>query len=192
MELFTEDKIKEAFKKNDHSYLTEMYKIHYPIVKRFVLFNSGDEEDAKDLLQDALMIVFQKINAETFLLNCTFITYLYSIIKNLWLKELRLKRSYGFVVRDLGDLEDIDCHINFEREYNFNVEYFIFRMHFNRLSKSCKEILKMFFEKKSYVEISKTLNLKSEGVVRRRKYRCKESLIGTIKKDPKYIEMSKQ
>lgn len=191
LNFFTEDKIKEAFKKNDHSYISSLYKVHYPVVKRFVLYNSGVEEDAKDLLQEALIIILQKVNTDNFALSCSFLTYLYSIVKNLWLKELRQKRANRVVVKDLEDIEDVDCHINFEKEYRFNVEYFIFRMHFNRLSKSCKEILKMVFEKKSYNEVAVVLNLKSEGVVRRRKYRCKESLIGTIKKDPKYIEMNR-
>jgi len=191
VDLFTEDKIKEAFKKNDHSFITSLYKSHYPTVKKFVLFNTGDEEDAKDLLQEALMIILQKVNNDNFTLSCSFSSYLYSIIKNLWLKELRQKRSNGLIIKDLEDIEDIDCHVSFEREYNFNVEYFIFRMHFNRLSKSCKELLKMIFERKTYSEVATILSLKSEGVVRRRRYRCKESLIETIKSDPKFIELNR-
>lgn len=192
MDLFTEDKIKDAFIKNDHSFISLMYKVHYPTVKRFVLYNSGIEDDAKDLLQEAFIIILQKVNNGSFSLSCSFLTYLYAIIKNLWLKELRQKRANGIVIKDLEDIEDIDFHINFEHEYRFNVEYFIFRIHFNQLSKSCKQILKMFFERKTYKEVAMALDLKSEGVVRRRKYRCKESLIGSIKKDPKYIEISKK
>jgi len=191
VDLFTEDKIKEAFKKNDNSFITSLYKSHYPTVKKFVLFNTGNEEDAKDLLQEALMIILQKVKNNSFALSCSFSSYLYSIIKNLWLKELRQKRSNGLIIKDLEDIEDVDCYVSFEKEYKSNVGYFIFRMHFNKLSKSCKELLKTIFESKTYSEVATILNLKSEGVVRRRRYRCKESLIETIKSDPKFIEMSK-
>ncbi len=191
MNLFTEDKIKEGFKENNHSFLSEIYKAYYPTVQRFVTYNNGSEEDAKDILQEALIIIFQKVRDGNFVLSCSFLTYLYSIIRNLWLKELRIRRGNGLIIKDLENVEDVDYHISFEREYKFNVEYFIFRIHFNQLSKSCKQILKMFFEKISYDEMAKILNLKSGGVVRRRKFRCKEALIETIKSDPKYLEINK-
>ena len=192
MNLFTEDKIIKGFKENDHSFLSELYKEYYPTIERFVLYNTGREEDAKDLLQEAFLIVYQKIRSDEFALSSSFLTYLYSIIKNLWLKELRGHRTNGVVVKDLEDVEDVDYHINFEKEYKLNVEYFVFRKYFNQLSKSCKEIFKMFFEKYSYEEMAKVFNLKSPGVVRRRKYRCKEKLIESIKNDPSYIEICKQ
>jgi len=191
MSLFTEDRIKKGYKENDHSFFTAMYKEFYPSMERFILYNSGDEEDAKDLFQEALMIVFRKIRNDNFTLSCSFLTYLYSIVKNLWLKELRTRRNRGIIINELEDIEDVDCHVNFENEFNLNVEYFIFRLHFNQLSKSCKQILKMFFDKISYKEIAEVLNLKSGGVVRRRKYRCKEQLIITIKNDNRYIERKK-
>ena len=93
------------------------------------------------------------------------------------------------MIRDVDEIEDVECHVNFEREYNFTVEYFLFRAYFNELNKSCKRILRLFLNKISYEEIAKILNLKSAEVVRRRKYRCKESLIEKIKKDSRYLEI---
>lgn len=168
-----------------------MYKMYYPKVKRFVLYNSGVEDDAKDLLQEALIIIFQKVNSGNFMLSCSFLTYLYAIVKNLWMKELRRKRMKGIVIKELKEIEILDYHINFEKEIGLIIEYFIFRSHFNRLSKSCKLILKLIFEQRSYKEVAEILNLKSEGIVRKRKYRCKESLIKKIKRDSTYIEMNK-
>ena len=53
MILFTEEQIKKGFIENDHVFISKVYKTYYPIVKRFVLYNSGNEDDAKDLLQEA-------------------------------------------------------------------------------------------------------------------------------------------
>jgi RNA polymerase sigma factor (sigma-70 family) len=188
--LFTDEEIRIGFKENDRSLFSKVYKKCYPAVKRFVLTNSGCEEDAKDLLQDALMIVFQKVRKNQFVLECSFITYLYAIVRNLWLKELRDKRGNGVIIRgfDEVELEGLNFHLNFEKEFDLNVEYFIFRTHFNRLGKTCRDVLRMFFEKIPYSEMAKILNLKSGATVRRRKYRCKEMLIENIKNDPQYLK----
>lgn len=70
--------------------LKRIYKEHYPKVQHLVLQNSGDEDDAKDLYQDAFVVFYQKISEEGFELTSSIGTFIYSISKNLWLKQLRV------------------------------------------------------------------------------------------------------
>ena len=59
------------------------------ILKRYVLKNSGDKDDAKDVFQNTLIVFYKKVLIENFELSSKISTYLFSIAKNLWLKKLR-------------------------------------------------------------------------------------------------------
>lgn len=186
MDSLTQDKIIKGFIENDYSVLSELYNLCFPVIEKFIIFNAGSDDDAKDIFQDALMIVLQKIKNNDFVLSCSLMTYVYSIVKNMWMKELRIRKGNEFVINDVEEFEDIDFYVSFEKEYSFNTEYFIFRKHYLILGKTCRQILRMYLEKIPYNEMAKILKLKTEGIVRRRKFRCKERLVKSIKKDPEY------
>ena len=184
----SEQEIIRALKTNDHSFISELYKIHLPVITRYVSYNNGKEEDAKDLIQQALLIVFQKVRTNEFELRCSFKTYLYSICKNLWLKELRKKKIEQKSPLNPDDVEEIEQIVDIEEEYNYSVQYFLYRWHYHNLSDICRNLLKMALSKLSYNEIAQKLGFANGEVARKKKYRCKELLIKRIKNDPRYKE----
>ena len=70
-----------------------------------------------------------------------------------------------------------------------NLEYFLFREHFNKLDRKCKKLIELFLKELSFNEIAKMLNYKNALDARRTKYLCKNLLINRIKNDPKYKEL---
>jgi RNA polymerase sigma factor (sigma-70 family) len=189
---FSNESILLGFKENENCFLEELYKNYYPSILKFINQNNGSNEDAKDVFQETLLIIYQKIRNDSFSLETSFLTYLYAISKNLWLKELRRRKIKNLVLNNLDEVEDIDYYVVFEDEYRLNVEYFIFRSHFNHLSRNCREILKMFLNRISYDKIAEVLNYKSDIVVRKRKFRCKNILVENIKKDIRYKEITQR
>ncbi len=185
----SEAEIIRAFKKNDHLFLKGLYAKFLPVVERYVGFNNGNDDDAKDLVQQALVIVFQKVRSNEFELSCSFKTYLYSICKNLWLKELRKRKIQKKSALDPDEIEKVEFEIDFEGEYLFNQQYVLFRWHYLNLSEICKGLIKMRLARVSYAEIAEKLKFKSEEVARKKKYRCKELLVNRIQNDPRYKEL---
>ena len=61
-----------------------MYKEFFPSIRYLIKTNAGLEEDAEDIFQEALYIILKKISEEDFELSSSFLTYLYSISKNLF------------------------------------------------------------------------------------------------------------
>ncbi|MEL6538028.1 MAG: sigma factor, partial [Bacteroidota bacterium] len=49
-------------------------------------------EKARDLFQDLLMAIFYNTQKKDFELTCAFSTYLFSVCRNLWFKELRQRK----------------------------------------------------------------------------------------------------
>ena len=182
----SEEEIIHAFKNNDHSFIRNLYAIHLPVISRFVSYNNGEADDAKDLIQQAMLIVFQKVRSNEFELTCSFKTYLYSICKNLWLKELRKKKVENRISLDPDEMEEVELFIEVENEYDYSIQYFLYRWHFHNLSTICKDLLKMTLAKVSYDEIAERLRLSDGEIARKKKYRCKELLIKRIKSDPRY------
>lgn len=135
-----------------------------PSVKQYIKTNNGSAEDAKDIFQDALVILYKKINEETFILSVSIKTYLQAIVRNLWLQELRRRKKLPESVMT----EDIEDVIK-EEEHGFKIA----TAAFNLLGEKCRELLMLFyFGKKSFREIATTLSFSDERVAKNQKYRC--------------------
>ena len=77
--------------------LDKLYR-YYPKVENMIRSNGGEKQDAQDLFQEALIIFCKKITDSQFALTASINTYVYSICKILWLKELK-KKQRGATVK---------------------------------------------------------------------------------------------
>ncbi len=168
-----------GLKARNEKILRAYYKLFYSRTRHFVLKNSGSDEDARDLFQDVLLVLFQKVRIDSFVLTCALGTYLFSVSRILWFKELNKRRyiSPGSFVPD--DYADMDRDIHETAELNERLE--IYRENFNRLSSDCQKVLRYFIEGMSITEITREMGYKSEQHTKNRRYRCKQSLIRQIK-----------
>ena len=87
--------ILERIKDGDESVLVLVYKKHYGMVKNLILKNSGDITAVDDIMQDTILAVWRNATKPTFLLQSKLSTYILSIAKNLWLKELKKRSKFN-------------------------------------------------------------------------------------------------
>jgi len=146
---------------------------YFPVVKKFVIKNSGSKQDAEDIFQDALIILFNKIKNDAFQLNSSLNTYIFGICKNLWLEQLRKNKkemlSDTFVINDAQIIEEIqsDLEENQKNKKAFDA--------LSQLGEKCRELLNLFYYKKlSMSEIASRLGFAGEKVAKNQKYRCIE------------------
>jgi len=180
---YSPEEIIDGLRRRDNRILSYIYKNSFPPVLKLVLSNSGTEEDAKDIFQEAIIVAFRNIREnKEFKLESSFQTYLYSIARLLWLKQLREKRSRNTITEK-------HTFIEFEEPKPFDEEdlkYSLYQRAFKKLPPDCQQILKMSIDGVSQKQIAKKLGLKSENYIKKRKHYCKEYLIGKIKEDPDY------
>jgi RNA polymerase sigma factor (sigma-70 family) len=81
-------------KKGDERALDFLYKKNYKMMTNMIIKNNGSEDEAKDIYQEALLVIWQKALSEDFMLTSKISTYLYSVCKNLWRKELERKSRH--------------------------------------------------------------------------------------------------
>lgn len=163
----------------DEKMLRVFYAKYFEMVRCYIRDNNGNEEDARDIFQDTLLVLFQKARKETIQLTCSLGTYLYSISRYLWLKELARRRWITPNPVDLDECVDATADISQISEQNERI--FLYRLHFERLSKDCQQVLSLFMEGRSIAEITLLMGYSSEQYTRNRRYRCKCSLIRSIR-----------
>ncbi len=160
--------------------INHIYKQFMPMVRKMVITNGGSTDHARDVFQDAIIIIYRKIKSGELTLNCKFSTYLYAVTRKLWIQELKLRKKTRMYNDEQPDLlEEPDGM----REYN-NTLMRVIMKHFNELSEDCQKILRMHFNNATIDDIQLIMGYKTRHHTIDRKYRCKRSLIKRIINDP--------
>jgi len=180
----------KGIRHHDSAILEYVYETHYPIIEGYITHNQGTREQAMDIFQDAMIIVYKRIRSGDLVLSCKFSTFLYAICKNIWIQERKKHlqraeklRRHTLEVHDPGPADDplLQDHLTD-----------LFNKHFEALSKDCQKILSMYFNNFSIEDIRAAMNYKDLHHTADRKYRCKKSLIKRIVNDPLFKRLKNE
>ncbi len=189
MKRLLDEEIISGLRKRENRVLQYIYKNSFNTVKQLVVNNAGSENDAEDIFQEALIIIFKKIKEDQkFKLTSAFNTYIYSISRLLWLKHLRkIKRI------DIDPLNrDHEEKIAFKPPSpveDKDLRMAIYQRTLFKIPEDCQKILRLTAQDLTGSEIARQLGFRSEGYVRKRRHFCKEYLVNKIKEDPDYQAM---
>lgn len=176
----------EGLKNADNSVLKAFYERFLPAIVRLVENNSGGRDDALDIFQDALMVIYKKVNTDEFKLTSSLSTFLYAVCRNLWMKRLNKKSFSEVSIKDTevykDDADMLDAMDKLEK-------YRLFKSKMEELTGNCKEILQLFLNGVNMKRIAMQLGLSSVAYAKKRKFVCKEQLMGLIRNDPRYGEL---
>jgi RNA polymerase sigma factor (sigma-70 family) len=175
--------------RNDTIVLQFIYKNFYSKINFFIKKNSGDDDDANDIFQEAIIIIYRKLKANELVLDCTFETYLYSVCRFLWLKQLEKRKIEKEKIKDNHDYNEDIYDDGLEKVADLNERYRLYQKHFINLGKDCQKILQMYFDKVPLKNIAQIMGFKSEKYAKKRKFKCKEYLIKSIKQDLEYSKI---
>jgi len=181
---YTVEAILEGLKTSDSAVLEYVYKKYFPIVRFFVIKNSGTDEDAKDVFQEAVILIYKRLRDGSLELTCAFKTYLYSVCRILWLRQLEKRKVRNEVVTDNQVFIHLDEDV--EGQLTEQEQFRIYQKHFQLLHKDCQEILQLFLKKVPLKDIAQKMGIKSDKYLKKRKYECKEALIKRIQNDADY------
>jgi RNA polymerase sigma factor (sigma-70 family) len=152
--------------------LKYLYKDPLRKIRKFILMNSGTLDDADDVFQDAVIVLFQYVKNGKYKEEYELDGFLFRVAKNAWIDIARKKQKIikaSFIGFDIGDESDYLKDLIRDEELN------TFHMLFNKLEDNCKKILSfVVFDKKSMKEISELMGFKDENVAKNQHYRCKK------------------
>jgi RNA polymerase sigma factor (sigma-70 family) len=161
-----------ALRNNDDSVLNVLYKLYFGSINHFIITNSGSEDDAKDVFQEAIIVFYQNIRNQNFELNCKIKTYLYSVSRLMWLK--RIKKASAIV----GNITDFEGFIAIDESDAAVIEEKEIQFHkmsaaLNELGEPCKTLIEDFYIKQlSMSQISEKFGYTNSDNAKTQKYKC--------------------
>ncbi len=158
--------------RGDESALDYLYKKYYRMMVKLVVSNNGSEEEAKDIYQDALIVLWQKAIGGNFTLTSKISTYLYSICLNLWRKELERKSKLSNEEKDEAEWMEDDKKERIK----------IINECINALGETCRKVLSYYyFDGMTMSDIAEKMNFANPDTAKTKKYKCKQRLDKLIK-----------
>lgn len=166
----SERSLLQGLARNDKKAIETIYKENYNLVQALVVNNSGTSEDAKDIFQEAMIVLYEKVQSGSFELNCQIRTFVYSVSKRLWLK--RLIQQNRFSISD-GHEEVVSVDEEMDEHERRNTEFVMMEKAMNGLGEPCKSLLEAFYlQKKSMQEIAGNFGYTNSENAKNQKYKC--------------------
>jgi RNA polymerase sigma factor (sigma-70 family) len=166
-----EQKLLEGLALNDRKAVETIYMRHFNMVQSLILSNNGYPDDARDIFQEAMIILYEKARSGSFELNCQLKTYLYSVCRRLWLKRLsQLQR----ISPEVGKLEGaVSIEDDLERHEQRNKEFQVMEQCLANLGEPCKSLLEAYYlDTKSMTEIAADFGYTNADNAKNQKYKC--------------------
>jgi len=148
---------------------TELYSLHFPKIKAYILNNNGNTDDAKDVFQETLMVLIDKIKTPEFVLTSSLSTYLYAISRNIWLNKL--KENGKITVCD--SFEDIS---DLQEDKNDLIDNLL-PLWITLITARCQQIIKsIFFLNEPMHNLANRMGWKNRHTADNQKYKCIQQL----------------
>jgi RNA polymerase sigma factor (sigma-70 family) len=155
--------------------LNRLYQHYFPMTLRLVMNNNGNEDDAKDIFQESVIILYNKVKSGNFELNSKLKTFIYSVCRRLWLKRLNVQSRN---VRNLSDFseffpveDDIEKHIEKDRQFR------VMEQALTQLGEPCKTIIEDYYiQSRSMQEICEKFGYTNSDNAKTQKYKCLQRL----------------
>jgi RNA polymerase sigma factor (sigma-70 family) len=166
-----DDEIVLALKQGDDKALNLLYRTYFPMVLHFIASNSGSEQEAKDIYQEAVIVLYENLQTPNFELTCKIKTYIYSVCRRLWLKKLAEKSKY------VGKIEDFESFIPFVKEdadiEEKDMQYKVMKQALEKLGEPCRTILEDFFIRNfTMQQITEKMGYTNTDNAKNQKYKC--------------------
>ncbi|TSE07884.1 RNA polymerase sigma factor [Aquimarina algiphila] len=182
-----DDKILEGIISGNPFVIKSFYQENLSCIRKHIMTHYGNEEDVKDIFQDAMIIIYQKSVLNLLHFNSSLEAYFYGICKNLWRNRLRRKHK---IIHDTALLEDLldRLYVSDPQNIEGKDRKDIYQKYFLKLNDSKRQLLHLSLEGKSTKEISKITGY-TENYAKKKKCTSKKDLMKMIQKDPIYKEL---
>ncbi len=160
----------QGLARNDRKVVESIYRDNYTMVQSLVMNNSGSADDARDIFQETMIVLFNKVQNPEFALNCQLKTYLYSVARRLWLK--RLEQASRFMPA-VDNLEVVDVNDDLDNHAKKNAEFDMMESAMLKIGEPCRSLLQAYYlENKSMQEIAESFGYTNSENAKSQKYKC--------------------
>lgn len=159
-------KILQSFKNGQREKaFGKLYQL-YPKIERLILSKGGQKQDASDVFQESLIILFRNLEKTNFTLTSSFYTYLYSVSRFIW-SDMQ-KKELNIISKEVN-LNEENIFETLQEEKRFKLA----EDAFSELGQRCKKLLLLFYHQgMSFKDIATVMQFSSEKIAKNQKYKC--------------------
>ncbi len=173
----------DALRRGDAGAYGQLYRECRPTVTNFVRLNSGRSEDGADLLQEAMVVLLQRLQAPGFdLTNAR--AFVLATVRNKWLDRLRRVRNGPVQVTGMEGMDHLLEQVPAppgEPTYPITDEQLEAAV--NDQEEPCRALLiRFYYQRQSLEEIAAALGMGNANSAKTKRFRCMQRLIESVKK----------
>ena len=173
--LNSDARILEGIRSGDESALEALYAANGRTITALVMRNKGSQDDAADVLQDALVILWERVRAGRYEHPAAIGTFLFATARNLWLRRLARARRESPADMQGNDIphDDPSALEALEEEEDLTAVHAAL----DTLGDPCRALLVLFYwEDAAMEEVARKLGFANAATAKSKKYQCKEQL----------------
>jgi len=168
--------------------LNYLYKSALPQIIKFICMNNGDEDEAKDIFQDAVVSLFTTVKLGKYDSGKDVNGFLFFVSRNLWINYVKRRgRQMDITKMQLSIYEENQEAVIITREKEDQINEFL-----EKAGSKCRQVLKyVIYDDYSMKEIAKLMNFANEAVAKTTHHRCKQKLIDLVANNKTLINLFK-
>ncbi|MFT4023207.1 MAG: sigma-70 family RNA polymerase sigma factor [Flavihumibacter sp.] len=148
-----------------------IYRKHYQMVQSMVLGGNGSIDDARDVFQETMLVLYDKARNPAFELTCLLKTFIYSVARRLWLKRLQQMQKTGPALESIAETVSVEDDV--EATENAETAFSVMEKAMTGLGEPCKSLLSAFYlEKRNMAEIAGSFGYTNAENAKNQKYKC--------------------
>lgn len=166
-----EQALLKGLAENNSKAIETIYKENFNMVQALVLNNNGSYDEARDIFQEAMITLYEKVQTDSFVLTCKINTYMYSVCKRLWLKRLQQLGRYSNQME--GFEETVQVEEDIENRERKNSDFAMMEKALNHIGEPCRSLLESFYIKKMGMQdLAKQFGYTNADNAKTQKYKC--------------------
>lgn len=179
----------EALLSNDSTVIREIYQKYSGKVIAFIKKNSGDEADARDIIQETLIVIYRQAYEKRLELTCPFEAYFFLLCKRRWWNKLKDNGQREVTIDE--DLTSVDRQSEevADNTEQYELKHKILNDKLNALSDKCKELIKLTMETDSMKTVAEQLGV-TYAYVRKKKSLCLGRLTELVRESEEYKNLN--
>ena len=167
----SEKELLKALGNNNRQAAERIYKEHFTLIQRLVINNNGNGDDARDIFQEAMIVLYEHARDPSFELTCQIKTYLFSVSRRLWLKRLQQMKNTSPELPSM--VETVAVEQDLEDHEQRNLDFKVMEKSMATLGEPCRSLLEAYYmHKKSMTDIADSFGYTNADNAKNQKYKC--------------------
>lgn len=166
-----EKELLQGLAKNDREAIEAIYRGHYQMIQGLVMNNNGSAEDAKDIFQETMIVLYNKVHSPVFELNCQLKTFMYSVARRLWLKKLEQASRFLPAMETTDGMIDVNEELALHQKRN--AEFEMMEAALQKIGEPCRSLLEAYYLKnQSMLQLAENFGYTNAENAKTQKYKC--------------------